>query len=721
MADTGEAQLHFLDYWRVIKVRFGIILLAFLLVVVTAAVTVAFLPRQYLSKVTLEVKPDNSRPVTAFAGNNPGGSDSRFAPTQFQIIQSKSILYPVIQKLKLDESWAQGGRLDLEQAYNVLLSKMQVRDVRNTDLIEIGIYSESAEEAAEIANTIARLYQERRIEDQDELVGRGLEQLDEEVAKQEKKVENAAAEMIKIRADQGIVDLNPESVENVGDPQISQLLGAENRVDEARAQLSTLETQNEQVQKLGPDELMVALRILEIEDPTVQQILPQYNETVSQEANLLNSGIGPNHPKVQSLRATREVYSRQLADQMKAIRLNLETRLRIARERLAALEATATQSRAGVQDLKAQSGNYIEAKNRYIQAKEILAASRTRLQTQRMERRIAFEPAKIWNNAEAAKRPAKPNVTAYMALAVVSGLIVGIGLAFFIEYLDTSVKTVDDVESYLGVTVLGVIRRNVGLLHREKGDTPDAEAYRTIRSNIEFNRKNPEANTITVVSGGPGEGKSTTLANLAFVCAQGGYRVLIIDADLRRPTQHKIFDVPNAIGLTNHLMGELTLDEAIRPTEVENLYLLPSGILPTDAVGILSSQRMNELIARVKGSFDLVFFDSPPILGVSDASVLAKEVDMTLMIIQHRRFPRSMLLRVKQAVANVGGNLLGVVLNNVDTKHDDTYQYYTSYYDYYTTQDTGDSPRTKLDTKPQGARETPVAAGSIASTGEDEY
>ena len=263
------------------------------------------------------------------------------------------------------------------------------------------------------------------------------------------------------------------------------------------------------------------------------------------------------------------------------------------------------------------------------------------------------------------------------------GLIVGIGLAFFIEYLDTSVKTMDDVETMLGVPVLAIVPKNIKLLHKQAGDVPDAEAYRILRTNIEFNRKSADANTISMVSGGPGEGKSTTLCNLAFTCAQGGYSVLIVDADLRRPTQHKIFEINNSIGLTNYLTTNISLENVIVQTPVENLSLMPSGILPADAVGILNSQRMSDMIAELKTRYDIIFFDSPPILGVSDGAVLASEVDQSIIIVQHRRFPRAMLLRVKQAINNVGGTVLGVVLNNVDLRHDPNYAYYTSYYEYY--------------------------------------
>lgn len=159
--------------------------------------------------------------------------------------------------------------------------------------------------------------------------------------------------------------------------------------------------------------------------------------------------------------------------------------------------------------------------------------------------------------------------------------------------------------------------------------------------------------------------------------------MLLIDADLRRPSMHTLFDVSNTVGLTNYLTSNVRLEEVVVRTPVDNLYFLPSGMLPADSAGVLNSQRMSELIADVKSRFDLVLIDSPPILGVSDASVLANEADLTMLVVQHRKLPRHMLMRVKQTVENVGGTVLGVVLNNVDVRSDSQYQYYTSYYTYY--------------------------------------
>jgi capsular exopolysaccharide synthesis family protein len=329
-------------------------------------------------------------------------------------------------------------------------------------------------------------------------------------------------------------------------------------------------------------------------------------------------------------------------------------------------------------------------------------------------------PIQVHEIAKPDLTPARPNVPLLLGIGAGLGLILGLVLAFFLEYLDTSVKTLDDVERYLGVPVLAVIPKDVGVLHKQSGLSPDAEAYRILRTNIEFNRKSADSNAITIVSGGAGEGKSTTLVNLAYICAQGGYNTLMIDGDLRRPKLHTFFDINNSVGLTNYLTTALQLEDVILQTPIENLYFMPSGILPADAAGILNSRRMSELIADVKNRFDLVLIDSPPILGVSDASVLASEVDLTIIVIQHRKLPRTMLLRVKQAIENVGGNLLGVVLNNVDVRSDSQYQYYTSYYTYYSPTNMEKSrPARGAASANAGPARTSTPAGG-ARKGEDE-
>ena len=342
---------------------------------------------------------------------------------------------------------------------------------------------------------------------------------------------------------------------------------------------------------------------------------------------------------MKALRATKAVYTKQLEQQVASIRDALRQEFEGRADEPRRLQKRLDEINKRQLASKSTSANYTRAKNTYIKEKLLFDGIRTRAQTQTMELAMPRMAVSVKQVAEPASYAARPRVALNLALGALVGLVVGLGLAFFIEYLDTSVKTMEDVENLLGVPVLAIIPRNIKMLHKEPGDTPDAEAYRILRTNIEFNRKNPEANALSVASGGPGEGKSTTLANLAFTSAQGGYTSLIVDADLRRPVQHTFFDLSNQVGLTNYLTTEMSLDDVIFPTSVENLSLLPSGILPSDAVGILNSQRMSDMIAELKSRYDIIFFDSPPMLGVSDASVLASEVDQTIIVVQHRRFP----------------------------------------------------------------------------------
>ncbi|MEP6956113.1 MAG: polysaccharide biosynthesis tyrosine autokinase, partial [Chthoniobacterales bacterium] len=642
MPHTEETKLHFLDYWRVIRVRWILILLAFLLVLLTAAVVTYFQPREFQSSVFIEVR-STAQNMRIFGAGDPNQPihDPQLAPTVYQVIQRTGILYPVIEDLRLQDKWAKGGaRPSREQAYQRLRSKLNVDEVRNTDLLQISVLSTDPQEAADIANKIVSVYQDTRVLEEKEILNRAIASMNDEVAKQQKKTDESATEVSRIRDEEGIIDLNPEGTEDAVTPENTMVLKQEGLVNDAQTKESVLSTQLEQIEKLKGEDLMRMMPTLNITDPTIQKILPNYQDAVAQEALLLNSGLAENHPKVRALRATKDVFTKQLEEQVTIIRSALEKNMLSARTTREELQKRLEQINQRQLSAKNTSATYTRAKNTYIKERMLLDGVRTRAQTQTMELAMPRMAISVRQVAEPASYAARPRVSLNLALGALVGLVIGLGLAFFIEYLDTSVKTMEDVESLLGVPVLAIIPKNIKLLHREPGDTPDAEAYRILRTNIEFNRKNPEANAISMVSGGPGEGKSTTLCNLAFTSAQGGYTTLIVDADLRRPVQHTLFDLSNKVGLTNYLTTDMRLEDVILPTSVENLSLLPSGILPSDAVGILNSQRMSDMIAELKTRYDIVFFDSPPMLGVSDASVLASEVDQTIIVVQHRRFPR---------------------------------------------------------------------------------
>jgi capsular exopolysaccharide synthesis family protein len=565
----------------------------------------------------------------------------------------------------------------------VLEKSMNVQEQRNTTLIEVGIYNTDARLAADIANTIATTYRDKRIDDLKKNVDQTLAEMRDELDNKRTDVKNLFAEAAKIRTEESIIDADPENSNALVSLSEKPLFMTEQTVVEKRTLVDQLRNTLTRIEELKPEELLEALRTLNIDDPTMLKTLPQLQDAQSEEAKLLNSGLGENHMRVRSLRAQRDVYRATLAQQLDSIKRSQRTKLSIEEINLKTIEDKLSDLRAKQIKEKTLLTGYVEKKANYLSAKSLLMAIEQRYAAAKFDQVLSTIPVKIWEKAEPGLYPEKPKVPVYMLLAALIGIVVGVGLAFFIEYLDTSVKTIEDIEKYLSLTVLAVVPRDIAVLIKQKRDSADAEVYRILKANIEFNQADREANSYTLVSGGPGEGKSTTLNNLAYTYAKSGARVLVVDADLRRPSQHRFFDIDNSVGLADYIQHKAELEAIIKPTKLENLSFIPSGKLPQDDAGILNSPRMGSLISQLKKQYDIVFLDSPPILGVSDASMLVSEVDNTIMVVQHRRFPRGMLQRVKQTVAHVGGNLIGVVLNNVDTRQDDSYSYYSNYNDYY--------------------------------------
>jgi capsular exopolysaccharide synthesis family protein len=685
MNTAQEAKLHFLDYWRVIRIRLGLVALIFLLVVITVGVTTFLMPKEYLSFATIEVEPDMNT-LRIFANSSATEvNDPKFTQTQFQIITRKGVLYPVIQRLDLQKRWArQGEPLSLEAAFNKLHSMLQLAEVRNTNLIQISVYSTDPQESALLANTIAQQYMEQRISESQTIISKGLDQLRDEVAQKERAVSDAYTKASRLRTEAGIIDPNPDSFDSSGRVEDSSVLSNQEKVNDSRSQIATLRSRVEALDRLKSDDLMRAAGQLNLNDPIVEEKLPVYQTAVSEKARLLSSGLGHNHPDVKAIQAQIDTIEQQLRQQIDSIRKGMLTQLAIAENSLKSMEGNLTTSQNAQQEKKTASAQYLDAKYRYLQERKLLETAKTRLSSETMERTMPQTPATIRDHAEPPTFPSRPKVILNLFLGVVAGLVLGIGFAFFLEYLDTSVKTMDEVEKLLDLPVLAVIPKRIHVLPQTTEDSPDAEAYRILKTNVDFARQKIDASLISVVSGGPSEGKSTTVCNLGTIYAASGQQTLIIDSDLRRPAQHRLFDLDNRVGLSEYLNGKADLDAVIQVGPTPNLSVITSGGGTNSTVSLLNSDKMRELVDAVKGWFDLVLFDCPPILGVSDALVVSALVEGSIIVAQHRKFPRSILVRVKTALQNTGTKPLGVVLNNVDVRHDENYEYYTSYSQYYT-------------------------------------
>jgi succinoglycan biosynthesis transport protein ExoP len=721
----NDTKMHALDYWQVIRNRWGVILLTFFLITLASLVIIALLDKKFAGRTKFQILQSSAPDVFGFARDDARSTMSgNFLETQFKTMTARETLLKVVKRLSLDQNW----HMTPEEAAGRLERMIETEQERGTEIVTVTAWSTKSDEAAQIAKAVREAYEERRIDSEVERFRRLTQTVDSEINKQVVAVDKARLEMNDLQKRHNIVDRMPLTMgmnnTTVVQPSMDAADQARRYFEELETGMMQMESQLKGLIGLKGEQLISGAMELGVQNSTIQKLYPEYQEMVATMKSLLKSGFGSKHPKIVGLQEGISVRYKQLLDAAEIFKSNLENKIAEGKKMLEKAEDRVEGKETESVTDKQNQSEYAAAKHRYEAALSLLSTMRELAARQRVDEMVVKKPIELLEESKPDVNPSKPNVMLLLSIGAGLGLVLGLLLAFFLEYLDTSVKSLDDVERYLGVPVLAVIPKDVGVLHKQSGLSPDAEAYRILRTNIEFNRRSADANAITIVSGGAGEGKSTTLVNLAYICAQGGYNTLMIDGDLRRPKLHTFFDINNSVGLTNYLTTALMLEDVVLQTPIENLYFMPSGILPADAAGILNSRRMSELIADVKNRFDLVLIDSPPILGVSDASVLASEVDLTIIVIQHRKLPRNMLLRVKQAIENVGGNLLGVVLNNVDVRSDSQYQYYTSYYTYYspTNVDTKAKARPSAPReKEEGAPKRPSAAPATRGADKDDY
>ena len=686
-----EASLHFLDYWRIIRIRKTVIISVFLLIAITATVVTFILPESYSSTAVIEINPDATdiQPMGGGLAYSGGGYDPYFIQTEFQKMQGEKVLGRVIEALGLNDAWGKkyNGNVPLktEDTMQLLKQHMSLSPERNTKLIDITVYSEDKDDAARVANGIAQAYQDYRLDLRNTNTLKGIAVLVAEFHAAEDRIQVVQTNVDRLRKELNIVDADPnatapsptltqEQLQHYKDQQIEQ----EKDYMKLKVELTGLQS----LQATNPTQLRDVLPTM-ISDSALGGLLDSLHKT-EQDLAQLKVDYTTNLPTVMREQNLVDKLNTQIDDRVNGIMIGLSTQVASLKASLDTVTATVEDAIKKDREEAERGQPYWELKRKQANMIDFQKVLQAKVTSEEIDLKIpTTSMVTIVDQAQPGKSPVRPKKTLNIILGIVIGLMVGVGLAFFIEYLDTSVKTIDDVERALQSPVLGVIPQNVGYLIDEGAESQHAEAYRVLRTNLLFSRKDDRLNSIVVVSAGAGEGKSTTVLNLATVFAQAGQRVLLVDSDLRRPTLHKLLKVSNSLGLTNYLLKQNTLEEVIQRTSIPTLDLLASGKLPSSSMNILGSASMKDMVAELKRRYDFVFFDSPPIMGVSDAAILASEIDMVVQVIQYRRYPQPMNIRAKQMIEKVGGTLIGIVLNNINMSQDESYYYYSGYYHGY--------------------------------------
>jgi len=680
-AEQQSGTLHFLDYWRVIRSRKEIVLAVAILVVLTGTVYTLMLPNIYASMSRIAVSEDVPE-INPFAVQQSYYStyNPYFLRTQFEVLQSKPILHEVINRLNLQVEWGKAGeKLPRDVAFKILKNSIGVFQQRDTTLIAISVKRDNPNEAAKIANEIAEVYRDSRLDLASKDARAAIDQIAESLKDQRGRVDAAEQLVENLRSELDIAVIGGEGSVDVDNIRLQQLEGDRLAAQRAMVEKESLLKILEDLDEKGLIERASYITFDQFVVSTIQQL-----QDIDVQLSSLEADYGTNHPEVQRYTLQQKTLEKTLSQRLEGLRNGLQTEYVMAKNNFESLDKILAGVRgASIEAQGAKFRPFRNAQDDLEQERFIYSQLKARHRQEIITLEVPRNPVEIIDVAEPNNHPVSPNLFMNVLLSIFVGLGAGVGLAYFIEYLDTSIKTADDVERLLGLPVLGLIPQKVRPLVEEGPDSEHSEAYRVLRTNLAFTEGGSHKGAFCVLSGGAGEGKSTTVFNLAYVCAQQDEKVLLVDADLRRPVQHTILGVSNRFGLTNVLLRDVPVEEAIKATSVPNLHFLPSGRLPRTSLGVLDPKRIGELITSLKSKYDVVLIDTPPLVGINDSSIVAKETDGAILVVQYRKYPRDMLLKAKQILETLGVSTIGAVLNNINVMRDDYYYYYHSDYSDY--------------------------------------
>jgi capsular exopolysaccharide synthesis family protein len=312
-----------------------------------------------------------------------------------------------------------------------------------------------------------------------------------------------------------------------------------------------------------------------------------------------------------------------------------------------------------------------------------------------------FDPVVVEERAQQPLAPFRPDKQLNIILGIVFGLLSGVGLAFFLEYLDDTVKTKEELQRITDVPLFGVIpniaarrgdssKRDLYAYQQPKSTI--SEAFRGIRTAISYSSQKRENRVYLVTSAGPKEGKTTVAINVATVMAYSGTKTVIVDADLRKPRVHKSFELENVRGLTNLIIGDASVEDVVQPTSIENLYVLPSGPIPPNPSELLGRERMIQILEELRGRYDRILLDTPPIGAVTDAAVLGRIVDSVILVVHAGKTRKKLIERGLEQLAQIDVDVSGIVLNNLKIGRKRYYPGYYHYYYYYSSYYGSDEP-----------------------------
>lgn len=707
-SEKDEAKTRLFDLWNVIKRRYWIIIAFFITIVSFTTIITFKMPLIYQAVATLRIYTENPKVLkfeevitqVPFAYE----ADS-FYRTQYGILRSRSLARGVIEELNLvshpefikkegkflrgladkivsltrksEYGYTDNEGFKMTNTIDLLLEKIEIEPIRKSQLVDVKINTKYPELSADICNTLVSQYIQGVSTVKSATETSASRELAEQLESLRAQLEKSEIALNTYARDNDIIALEEKK-----DALYQRITGLITFLTEAKVNRIASEAQYLQLENGGSIESLG----LALNDKLLNDLYIELNEAKAEYSSQMQR-IKGNHPLIAVL-----------SEKLNNIKESIDIRLKAISDNLKAEYEEAILKEKGLLDefeeLKKERALVEEKSVKYKMLArdvdsnaELYKGLLQRMKETNLSSEVKTTNIQIVDNAEIPKRHYKPKRMLNVLLSVIMGLILGVLLAFLFDYLDNTIRLPSEVETRLRMPLLGyvpMIKDLNGTLQRDlishkQPKSLIAEAYRTIRTGILFSSPDSKINNIMITSAFPSEGKTITTINLAITLAQSGHRVLLVDTDLRRPRIHKVFGIKNDLGICNILISDTPVDDVIKQTDIPNLDILASGSIHPSPAELLGSKKMDSLIHKLNERYEKVLFDSSPITSVTDAAILATKVDVCIVVILAGKTDISGILHGKNLIQNVGGRIIGVILNGV-SKIRHKYYYHSYYY-----------------------------------------
>lgn len=668
-----ELEFNPMEIWLALYKRRYIFLVFFLGVSLTGALYTLNQPKIYSAAATLEIGVETPR-VAFFdevVQSNPTSwwSQQNFGETQVKIVKSRSMLEEVARELLRRKVLLQGTPQELA---GWLSGVVNAEPVTNSNLLRIAVEDTDPGRAKEVANVTAQVYMEQNLARRLSSAKTAVDWLSNQLQDFTKEKERTDRLLQEFREKHKLVTL-----ENKGDIVKTNLASLNEALNEKKNKRLELQTRYEKLAGLAAQAKSIYDYFSIFDNPALASQRQRYVELEEQRRRIGEKYL-PKHPEMVKLRAeidNIENAVKKIVDNQLALERN---KFHLAQAEEASIQKAFDKQRQEALKIDSIYQEYENIRNLASTNEQFYVALNKKLREADLTGLITVNNIRLVDTAVVPTYYVRPRYSMSILMYIIIGLIGGAGLAILVEYLDSSIKNPKDMEHYLNIPFLGFVplmaelkkgeselerRRRVELVALTSPNSSTTECFRTLRTNIDFSSSVQGYRSLLFTSSNPREGKSTVVANLGVMFARGGKRTLIIDFDLRKPSQELIFGFSGKKGMTDVLVGQVALDDVIYPTEQENLFLIPAGTIPPNPAELIGTPLLGEVMKTVRSRFDKVLVDSPPLMPIADTLVLAQKVEATLLVVRSTKTSRQAAEECLEQLKRIQVKILGAVLN----------------------------------------------------------